>query len=80
MASSHRHVTLCGLLKGMEREVECRVSAFEVALPDNDASEYALVRINDAPHDLPDGRYSLHFDSRAIPVQRHNGTWLLLIG
>ena len=79
MASPHRHVTLFGHLKGMEREAHCKVSAFEVALPDSDSPEYALVMISDAPHDLPDGRYSLSFDSRAIPVQRHNGGWLVLV-
>lgn len=78
MTPLHRHVTLSGHLKGMEREAECKVSAFEVPLPNSDSSEYALVMIGDAPHDLPDGRYSLSFDSRAIPVQRHNGAWLVL--
>ena len=75
-----RRVTLSGHLKGMEREIQCTVSAFEVPLPDSDSCEYALVMIHDAPHDLPDGRYSLSFDSRAIPVQRHDGAWLLLVG
>ena len=80
MAPLHRHVTLSGHLKGMEHEAPCKVSAFEVPLPDRDSYEYALVMICDAPHDLPDGRYHLTFDSRAIPVQRHNGEWLLLVG
>lgn len=78
MVSPQRHVTLYGHLKGMEHEAQCRVSALEVPLPDSDSSEYALIMISDAPHDLPDGRYSLCFDSRAIPVQRHNGVWLVL--
>jgi hypothetical protein len=78
MASAHRHVTLSGYLKGMEREAPCKVSAFEVPLPNSDSPEYALLPISDAPHDLPDGRYSLSLDSRAIPVQRHNGSWLVL--
>ena len=80
MACPHKHVTLSGHLEGMERETPCKVSAFAVPLPDSDSFEYALVMISDAPHDLPDGRYSLSFDSRAIPVQRHNGAWLLLVG
>jgi hypothetical protein len=79
MESPHRHVTLFGNLKGMEREAQCKVSAFEVPMPDSDSYEYALVMICDAPRDLPDGRYHLTFDSRAIPVQRHNGTWLVLV-
>ena len=80
MESRHRHVTLSGHLKGMEHEAECKVSAFEVPLPDCDSCEYALVMICDPPSDLPDGRYHLTFDSRAIPVQRHNGAWLVLVG
>lgn len=80
MAPLQRHVTISGHLKGMEREAQCTVSAFEVPLPDSDSCEYALVMICDAPHDLPDGRYHLTFDSRAIPVQRHNGGWLVLVG
>ena len=79
MASPQRHVTLSAHLKGMEREAECKVSAFEVPPPDSDSLDYALVMISDAPHDLPDGRYSLSFDSRAIPVKRHNGAWLVLV-
>jgi hypothetical protein len=79
MESRHRHVVLSGRLKGMEHEVECKVSAFEIPLPDSNSPEYALVMISDAPHDLPDGRYSLSFDSRAIAVQRHNGAWLVSI-
>lgn len=79
MVSPHRHVILSGHLKGIERETRCKVSAFEVHLLDGDSVEYALVMISDAPHDLPDGRYSLSFDSRALPVQRHNGAWLVLV-
>lgn len=79
MESRHQHVTLSGRLKGMEHEAECKVSAFEVPVPGSNGFEYALVMICDAPHDLPDGRYHLTFDSRAIPVQRHNGAWLVLL-
>jgi hypothetical protein len=79
MESRHRHVNLSGHLKGMEHEAECKVSAFEVPMPGSNGYEYALVMICDAPHDLPDGRYHLTFDSRAIPVQRHNGAWLVLV-
>ena len=79
MESRHRHVVFSGRLEGMEREVECKVSAFEVPLPDSNSPEYALVMISDAPHNLPDGRYSLTFDRRAIPVQRHNGAWLVSV-
>ena len=61
MESRHRHVTFFGHLMGMEREAQCRVSAFEVPLADSDSYEYALVVICDAPHDLPDGRYHLTF-------------------
>ena len=32
----------------MEREARCKVSAFEVPLPDSDSPEYALVVISDA--------------------------------
>jgi hypothetical protein len=78
MESRHQHVTLSGRLKGMEHETECKVSSFEVPVPGSNGYEYALVMICDAPHDLPDGRYHLTFDSRAIPVQRHNGAWLVL--
>lgn len=80
MKSPREHVILLGQLKGIDREAECKVSAFEVPLPDSDSREYALLMISDAPHDLPDGRYHLSFDSRAIPVQRHNGKWVFLAG
>jgi len=79
MESRHRHVTLSGYLKGLEHEAECKVSAFEVPVPGSNECEYALVMISDAPHDLPDGRYHLTFDSRAVPVQRHDGAWLILV-
>jgi hypothetical protein len=79
MESEHRHVTLSGYLKGMEHEAECKVSACEVSAPSSKGYEYALVMICEAPQDLPDGRYHLTFDSRAIPVQRHNGAWLVLV-
>jgi len=79
MESRHRHVTISGYLKGLEHEAECKVSAFEVPVPGSNECEYALVMINDAPHDLPDGRYHLTFDSRAVPVQRHDGAWLILV-
>jgi len=78
MTSLREHVVLLGYLMGMDRQVECKVSAFEVSLPDGDSDDYALVMISDAPKDLPDGRYRLIFDGRVIPVQRHNGAWLVL--
>jgi hypothetical protein len=77
MTSPIEHVTRLGQLRGMGREVECKVSALEVPLPGSDSSEYALVMISGAPNDLPDGRYYLSFDGRVIPVLRHNSAWLV---
>jgi|HubBroStandDraft_6_1064221.scaffolds.fasta_scaffold44301_4 hypothetical protein len=77
MTSPIEYITLLGQLRGMGREVECKVSALEVPLPGTDSSEYALVMISDAPNDLPDGRYYLSFDGRVIPVLRHNSAWFI---
>jgi len=77
MTSPCEHVTLLAQLRGMGREAECKVSAFEVPLPGSDSSEYALVMISSAPNDLPDGQYHLSFDGRVIPVLRHNRAWLI---
>ena len=68
VTSLREHVVLLGYLKGMGRQVECKVSAFEMSLPDRDSDEYALVMISDSPKDLLDGRYHLIFDGRVIPV------------
>jgi len=76
MTSRRQIVLLAGGLKGMGLEANCMIGATRVTLPGTNLSEYANLSIQNAPQELPEGRYDLTFKGRTVPVQKRNGFWL----
>lgn len=65
-----------GRLIGMGRLAECVLRAERVTARGSDVCEYRRIVIEDAPADLPEGRYELAFDAQVRVVQRLCGKWV----
>jgi hypothetical protein len=80
MASFREQVFLAGRIIGMGRDESCMISATKVSLPGSGDSMYTDMSIQNAPANLPDGGYTVHYkagsESKAEAVKRQNGYWL----
>ena len=65
-----------GKLIGMGRLADCILSAERLKARGGELCEYRKITIEEAPHDLPDGRYELVFDEQVRMVQRLCGNWV----
>jgi hypothetical protein len=69
-------VLIHGVLRGMGHEAGCDMVAIKESQPDDRSPVYSRWSVLDAPRDLPDGRYTVLCEDRAIPVRREGGLWL----
>jgi hypothetical protein len=76
LGSKRESILLRGWLKGMGCEVSCSLVAVKVSLPELDIWEYVRCEIYEAPSALPDGRYDVTFDGRAMDIKKLDGNWL----
>jgi hypothetical protein len=64
-----------GELDGMGHSVRCEVLAWESA--GHSDTSYSRFRVIEAPHYLPDGRYTLTVNGHSYPTQKQNGWWAM---
>ena len=76
LGSKRESVLLPGRLMGMGYEASCSLVAIKVSLPELDIWEYVRCEIYEAPSALPDGRYDVSFDGRAMDIKKLDGNWL----
>lgn len=75
-------VLLHGTVKGMGREAECEILARRAVMPvgpvtaSSQSSAYTDCSVIGAPHDLPDGEYTVQFECHTFRATRHHGLWL----
>ena len=79
MGSNRETATFPGHLSGMSREADCSVATTKVLVPETDSKKYSRIMIFDAPHDLPEGRYTLTFDGQHFPVQKAWQAWITIV-
>ena len=68
-------VLLNGVLRGMNFEANCTVSAIKVSLPKLDVWEYVAADVVQAPHELPAGDYEVSFEGRKAKVHKTAHGW-----
>lgn len=64
-----------GLLKGMDREAECRLILWKER--STAGRVYVRCRIVDEPADLPEGPYTLSFAGHQVETRKFDGCWML---
>jgi hypothetical protein len=65
-------VMIHGLLRGMGREASCEM----LAMRESVGPVYSGCSVIDAPHDLPDGLYTVSFSGHVVPARKEGGLWL----
>jgi hypothetical protein len=70
-----------GHVKGMSRTATCEVLARKIPLdpnlkPGSHEYTYSDCTVIDAPTDLPDGEYLVHFDDHVIAATKKDAYWL----
>lgn len=73
----HLNVLLPGRLKGMGREAECELMAKRSSSRGAEAFTYSEPVVIQAPTDLPEGSYTLHFENFSTPVLHTGVLWLV---
>jgi hypothetical protein len=76
--SKGKHLVVDGRLRGMDREVHCKVAGLQVSPPGAAVFEMTDISIVDAPQGLPDGIYELVFKDSGERVTKAGETWQLL--
>jgi hypothetical protein len=75
MASKREIVMLAGRLVGMGRDESCLIGATKVSLLGTDNFTYTRMSIQNAPRDMPEGQYTLHYDGRSEAMVKRDGEW-----
>jgi hypothetical protein len=72
-----------GVVKGKGREAKCDVLARKIPVvathpgrPGSPEYTYSDCAVIDAPFDLPDGEYLMHFDDHIIAATKQGAYWL----
>jgi hypothetical protein len=73
----HLNVLLTGRLKGMGREAACELMAKRDSARGAGRFIYSEPMVIQAPADLPEGAYTLHFDNVSTPVLHKGVLWLV---
>jgi hypothetical protein len=73
-----QRIVVDGRLKGMGRDIPCKVSGIRVSGADTTVFEMTELGIVDPPEDLPDGIYELEYQGSAERFTKHEGVWKLL--
>jgi hypothetical protein len=69
-------IVMPGKLIGMGRLADCSLRVVRLTAAEGDHCEYRGITIEEAPPDLPEGRYELTFDAQVRVVQRLCGKWV----
>jgi hypothetical protein len=64
-----------GTLKRSDVESPCVVSAVKVTIPKFELWEFVKADVVEAPAELPDGEYELHFEGRRFKATKNAGHW-----
>ncbi len=73
----HLNVLLTGRLKGMGREAGCELMAKRSPSRMAEQFTYSEPVVIQAPADLPEGSYTLHFENYSMPVMHKGVLWLV---
>ena len=73
----HLNVLLTGRLKGMGREAGCELMAKRSPSRMAEQFTYSKPVVIQAPADLPEGSYTLHFENYSMPVMHKGVLWLV---
>ncbi len=75
--ASHRGIDrMTGRLRGMNREAECVVNVFSMAVHGTNESRLMRFTMETSPADLPDGQYQLTLEGETKSVEKRDGKWL----
>ena len=74
--SVRESVVIQGVLRGMNVEAQCTITAVKVSLPKLDVWEYVKADITLAPPELPLGTYEVSFDGRKMKVNKTAQGWI----
>jgi len=75
MTSLREAVMIDGRLVGMDRDERCLISAIKVSFAGTSVSAYSRMDIADAPDDLPEVPYTLHYEGQTVNMVKRNGDW-----
>jgi hypothetical protein len=76
--SDANRIVVNGRLKGMDRDIPCKVSGFQTNSPDDTVFAMTDLSLVDPPQDLPDGIYELDYEGSGERFTKHDGLWKLL--
>ncbi len=80
--SDKKRILVNGRLKGMDRDIPCKVSGLKVprAATSLDATVFEIrdIALVDPPKDLPDGIYELAYEGSGERFTKHGDVWQLL--
>ena len=76
--SNANRIVVNGRLKGMNRDIPCKVSGIQTNIPGDTVFAMADLALIDPPEDLPDGIYELDYEGSAERFTKHNGLWKLV--
>jgi hypothetical protein len=69
-------VLIHGLLQGMGREEPCEMLAMKESRTETGAVVFSQCSVIDAPHDLPNGIYTVSFGGYVVPARKESGLWI----
>jgi hypothetical protein len=69
-------VLIHGLLRGMGREELCEMLAMKESPSSAGPANFFRCSVIDAPHDLPDGTYSVSFSGYVVFARKEGGLWI----
>ena len=73
--STREDVLISGTLKGQYFESPCMVRAVKLTIPKFELWEFVKADVVEAPVELPDGEYELHFEGRKFKATKNAGHW-----
>jgi hypothetical protein len=76
--SNGKRIVVDGRLKGMGRDIPCKVSGIRVSAAQMTVFEMTDIGIVNPPQDLPDGIYELDYEGSGERFTKHEDVWKLL--
>jgi hypothetical protein len=78
LMSDAKRIVVNGRLKGMDRDIPCKISGRKISRADSTVFEMTDLGIIDPPKGLPDGIYELDYEGSAERFTKTGDLWQLL--